>query len=202
MDAKPFADATGQLVPSDTKAWSQILICALTDIKGRARQKGSDLEDGSDVKAANCWCAIDTPRFNGAIPAGRTTVASKKAHDVSALDGMPYLFFVLWDNRPDNKKPRCRIWCVRPQKDKVFRGMAAKWYKQREAGTITSNNFQLHPPRFKNSDVFRNLCGNLSYPLFFSAVWEESSKKFVLESYNPDVLSAGECSVASSTSLP
>lgn len=188
-----FADDTDQLIPSDTKAWSQILVSALTGIKGLARKKGADLADGSDVKAANCWSAIDTPRFNGSLPAGRTTVASKKADDVTALDGMPYLFFVLWDDRPDNKKPRCRVWCVRPGKDKVFRSMAAKWYDLRQKGEIKSNNFQLHPPRYKNTNIFRNECGNLSYPLLFSAVWEEDKKEFALESYEPGVLVNGKC---------
>src|SRR5437899_8429085 len=110
QDAKRFRERTDQLVPSDTTAWSQILICALTGQKGRARKKGSDLADGSDVKAANCWSAIDTPRFNGAIPAGRKSPAARRASDVSALDNIPYLFFVLWDARPGDNKPRCRVW--------------------------------------------------------------------------------------------
>ena len=196
LEAKAFAQEHDQLIPSDTKAWSQILVSALASIKGLARKKGADFADGSDVKAANCWSAIDTPRFNGCLPAGRVSATSKKADDVSALEGIPYLFFVLWDDRPDDKSPRCRVWCVRPGKDPTFRAMAAKWYQQRKDGKITSNNFQLHPPRFRNSDVFRNECGNLSYPLLFSAIWDADKKEFMVESYNPDALVGGQCAAA------
>lgn len=90
--ARPFAEKAHQGIPSDSKAWSQILISLLTGNYGRARKKGSDLSDGSDVKAANCWTAIDTPRFNGVIPAGRLSETSKKPEDVSALDDIPYIF--------------------------------------------------------------------------------------------------------------
>ena len=148
QDARAFAEATEQLVPCDTKAWSQILICALTGQKGRVRKKGSDLADGSDVKAANCWSAIDTPRFNGAIPAGRKTIKSKKASNVAALDDIPHIFFVLWDERRSDGTPRCRVWCVRPGADRVFRAMAGERYRLRKAGKIKSDNFQLHPPRY------------------------------------------------------
>jgi hypothetical protein len=190
-DAKPFAEETGQLVPSDTKSWSQILICILTGIKGRSRQKGSDLADGSDVKAANTWCAIDTPRFNGCIPAGRLSKVSKKAADVSALDDEPFLFFVLWDERPVDNKGRCRVWCVRPPTDKAFRKMAGEWYRQCGTGDIKSTNFQLHPPRHRDDNIFNNTCGNLSYPLMLSAHREGS--KYVIDSYKPEVMKDGEC---------
>jgi hypothetical protein len=195
-EAKPFADATGQLIPSDTKSWSQILICALTGQRGRDRQKGSDLADGSDVKAANCWCAIDTPRFNGCLPAGRLSATSRKEEDLTALDGMPFLYFVLWDNRPADKAPRCRIWVVRPGKDPLFREMAVNWYERRKDGRIKSTNFQLHPPRFKDSNVIRNECGNLTYPLLFSAV--RLNGKFEIEKYDPTEAIEGECTPAGS----
>jgi hypothetical protein len=61
----PLARKTGHTVPSDTKSWSEILVSLITEISGRNRKKGTDLDDGSDVKAANLWEAIDTPRFNG-----------------------------------------------------------------------------------------------------------------------------------------
>jgi len=53
--AKSFADSTGHTAPTDTKSYSEILVSLLTGINGRQRRKGSDLEDGSDVKAANTW---------------------------------------------------------------------------------------------------------------------------------------------------
>jgi hypothetical protein len=188
--AKRLADKTGHPVPCDTRAWSQILISLLTGINGRKREKGSDLVDGSDVKAACCWGAIDTPRFNGAIPAGRLSNNSRKAEDVTALDDMPFLFFVLWDNDTEGH-PRCRVWCVRPRQDKVFRAMCAKWYEQRSTGHIKSTNFQLHPPRFRDENVFRNKCGNLSYPLLFAAIRKE--RGFETIHYDPGILENGEC---------
>ena len=192
--AKPFADATGHPVPCDTKAWSQVLISILTGISGRSRKKGSDLDDGSDVKGANTWSAIDTPRFNGVIPSGRTTTASRKPADVTALDGIPFIFLVLWDEAGTARTPRCRVWCVRARHDRQFRRIAAAWYRQRRARTIKSDNFQLHPPRNKDHDVIRNTCGNLMYPLFFSAVLRRDH--FELADYQPDALGAGECQIA------
>jgi hypothetical protein len=194
--AKHLADKTFHPVPCDTRAWSQILISLLTGINGRKREKGSDLVDGSDVKAACCWSAIDTPRFNGSIPAGRLSETSRKAEDVTALDGMPFLFFVLWDDATEGL-PRCRVWCVRPSQDEVFREMCGKWYAQRATGEIKSTNFQLHPPRFRDDNIFRNRCGNLSYPLFFAAVHKENG--FETTHYEQDILKSGKCTDTSAS---
>jgi hypothetical protein len=188
--AKALADKTCHPVPCDTRAWSQILVSLLTGINGREREKGSDLRDGSDVKAANCWSAIDTPRFNGAIPAGRLSETSRKAEDVSALDDTPYIFFVMWDD-DTLKRPRCRIWCVRPGQDPVFRAMCQRWYEQRASGAIRSTNFQLHPPRFQDHNIIRNTCGNLEYPLLFCAI--QNNGKFEQMYYDPSVLTSGLC---------
>lgn len=188
--AKPFADQTDHPVPTDTRAWSQILISLLTGINGRQRAKGTDLVDGSDVKAANCWSAIDTPRFNGAIPAGRLSRTSRKAEDVSALNDIPFIFFVLWDDDLETH-PRCRIWCVRPGNDKAFRQICQKWYAQRRNGDIKSTNFQLHPPRSRDDNVIRNTCGNLSYPLLFCAIRKE--KGFECIHYDATVMTKGRC---------
>lgn len=190
FDAKPYADETGHTTPSDTKSWSQILASLLSGVTGLERKKGADLADGSDVKGANTWDAIDTPRFNGVIKAG---TKSDKAGKLEYLDDLPYLYFVLWDNEPENKKERCRVWVVRTREDSVFRAMCSKWYDQRDSGIIKSNNFQLHPPRGKNNDVFTNTCGNLSYPLLFMAVWNED--EYELKTFNPDVLKNGVCTV-------
>lgn len=186
--AVAFARDTGHPVPCDTRGWSQILVSLLTGLKGLGREKGPDLKDGSDVKAANTWEAIDTPRFNGVIKAGTKALTAGK---LESLDKMPYLFFVLWDHAPSTNRPRCRIWCVRPQRDNVFRGMCEKWYKQVIAGTIISTNFQLHPPRGKNSNEIRNTCGNLSYPLLLCAEYVKDS--FVSVEYHPEVMKSGEC---------
>lgn len=189
--ARPFAERTGHTVPSDTKSYSEILVSLLTGIGGRKRQKGTDLDDGSDVKAANVWSAIDTPRFNGCVPAGRTTEASRKPDDVSAVDDTPYIFFVLWDERRPQNVPRCRVWCVRPQHDKEFRRVVSAWYEGRAAGDIRSTNFQLHPPRNEDSDVIRSSFGNLSYPLLFLAERQDDSWK--VTHFDEKVLTSGQC---------
>src|SRR5262245_41943228 len=89
-----LAKETGHPVPMDTRGWSQILVSTRTEIKGLARKKGADLDDGSDVKGANTWESIDTPRFNGVVKAGTKAEHSGK---LTSLDAMPHLYFVLWD---------------------------------------------------------------------------------------------------------
>jgi hypothetical protein len=192
--SRPFADATGHPVPSDTRAWSQILVSTLTGISGLKRKKGADLSDGSDVKAANVWSAIDTPRFNNCIPAGRTSEKSKRPSDISALDDTPYIFFVLWDEMGEDRVPRCRVWCVRPAKDRVFRNVCAKWYSQYAAGEV-SDNFQLHPPRNQDHNGIRNTCGNMQFPLLFCAT--RKSDHFELLDFDRDVLTRGTCRLLS-----
>jgi hypothetical protein len=142
-EAAPFAAETGHPVPMDTRGWSQIVVSALTGLRGLERRKGADLEDGSDVKAANTWEAIDTPRFNGVIKAG---TQSSVSGTMDSLNAMPYLYLVLWDHTA-SLDARCRIWVVRPPNDPLFRAMCEAWYAQRASGVIKSNNFQLHPPR-------------------------------------------------------
>ncbi|MDP1876958.1 MAG: MamI family restriction endonuclease [Actinomycetota bacterium] len=182
------ASETGHPVPMDTRGWSQIIVSVLTGVHGLDRKKGADLDDGSDVKGANTWHAIDTPRFNGVVKAGTQADASDS---IASLDAMPYLYFVLWDTSPRGRD-RCRIWVVRPDTDPVFRAMADDWYEQRAIGTIKSNNFQLHPPRGKDSDEIRNSCGNLLYPLFFAAE-VGSSDEYEITTYDPAVLVSGIC---------
>lgn len=189
--AKPFADRTGHTVPSDTKSFSEILVSLLTGVSGRNRKKGTDLSDGSDVKAANVWDAIDTPRFNGCAPAGRITDAARKSDDVTALDDIPFLFFVLWDGRGIAAVPRCRVWCVRPDTDTEFRKLVAKWYEKRALGEIISTNFQLHPPRNEDHNVIRNSLGNLQYPLFFQA--ERDANRYHIIRHDEAVLRSGRC---------
>ena len=187
------ARETGHPVPVDTRGWSQIIVSVLTGIKGLNRKKGPDLEDGSDVKAANTWEAIDTPRFNGVIKAGTQAAHSDS---IACLDLMPFLYFVLWDKNAISQC-RCRIWVVRTRVDTEFREMCENWYNDRVAGVIGSNNFQLHPPRGKDTDVFRNTYGNLSYPLLFSAVRGDQGYK--VESHDPGRLDTGLCKKEAAT---
>lgn len=185
-----YATETGHPVPSDTRGWSQILVSLLTGIKGLERKKGADLIDGSDVKAANTWNAIDTPRFNGVLKAGTN---AKHDGTMLSLDGTPNLFFVLWDMAP-NDEHRCRVWAVRTQHDPEFRTMAESWFDARTQGVIKSNNFQLHPPRGKDTNTFRNTYGNLDYPLLFCALRPKDATYYVL-SYEPNIITAGACTI-------
>jgi hypothetical protein len=189
-----LAKQTGHPVPMDTRGWSQILLSLLTGIKGLARKKGADLDDGSDVKGANTWEAIDTPRFNGVIKAGTKSATSGK---IESLDSSPSLFLVLWDHAPDTTNARCRIWCIRPQHDPLFRAMCQAWYSKIETGEIISTNFQLHPPRHLNSNVIRNTCGNLEYPLLFCAERPEGGR-YALKEIHPEVMVSGLCRAAES----
>lgn len=189
FEAAPHARRTGHPVPSDTRSWSQILVSTLSGVKGLGRRKGTDLVDGSDVKGANTWEAIDTPRFNGVIKAGTQANTSGR---LASLNSMPHLYLVLWDETVRDTM-RCRIWVVRPQHDQTFRAVCREWYTKRADGLIMSNNFQLHPPRGKDTNAIRNTCGNLNYPLYFSAERKHESG-YELLSFEPDVLIAGECS--------
>lgn len=197
-DLRPYAEMTGHTVPSDSKSVSEILVSLLTGIPGRDRQKGSDLSDGSDVKAANVWSAIDTPRFNGCAPAGRISEISKKPNDLSAFDDMPHIFFVLWDERMPAGVPRCRVWVVSPTRDEAFRKVVGLWYDLRGTGEIKSSNFQLHPPRYDDSNVIRNSCGNLEYPLFFHT--ELGADGFEVLRYEVAELETGSAHLPKATS--
>lgn len=184
----PFATRTGHPVPMDTRGWSQILVSVLSGLQGLERQKGADLADGSDVKGANTWNAIDTPRFNGVIKAGTKADTSDR---IESLDSMPHLYFVLWDQTVRSTY-RCRIWVVRCQQDVEFRRICQDWYSKRARGEIISSNFQLHPPRGIDSNVIRNSCGNLSYPLMFCAE-RAHNQRYQLITYQPQALTAGFC---------
>lgn len=191
-DIHGLAVEYGQPTPEDSRAWSQLLISILTGIKGPGREKGPDLLDGSDVKAANTWGAIDTPRFNGVIKAGTKSTLS---NNMTYLDSVPNLYMVLWDYVEGTEVQRVRVWTVQCQVDPLFRDMCEKWYKLLLEGTIKSNNFQLHPPRNRNNNIIRNTCGNLSYPLIIEARWNDEIKTYELESFNPDLIKEGYCSL-------
>jgi hypothetical protein len=182
-----IARKTKHPVPVDTRAWSQILVSALCTIDGLSRKKGADLIDGSDVKGAITWEAIDTPRFNGVIKAG---TKSSVSGTMASLNAMPYIFLVLWDNSPRSHE-RCRIWCVRPRVDQLFRAMCQKWYAC-HANDVRPPNFQLHPPRGTDSNTIRNSLGTFEYPLLFSAE-RDSTGGFKLQHHDPLVLTEGLC---------
>lgn len=188
LRAKRFADKTGHTTPSDTKSWSQILASLLLNVRGIERKKGADLADGSDVKAANSWDAIDVPRFNGVVKDGRVLTSAK----ADGLKKMPNLIFVLWDETSIGRYDRCRVWIVRTAIDEVFRNVAQKWYK----GNKKSSNFQLHSPIGREDNVVTNKCGNLALPLLLDARFLNG--KWHLKAYNSAVLKTGLCRPADS----
>lgn len=188
-NVKFYADKYKHPHPTDTRGWSQLLISALTGILGKERKKGPDLVDGSDVKAASCWDAIDTPRFNNCIKAG---TQSSTANSIASLDDTPYLFFVMWDTSEMTMQPRCRVWVVNTQKDIEFRKMANLWYEKRENGEIKSDNFQLHPPRNLDHNVFTNQCGKLEYYLYIEARIG-SNGKYELTHYEKNAMQNAIC---------
>ena len=181
------ARETGHPVPIDTRGWSQIIVSTLTGIRGLDRRKGPDLEDGSDVKGANTWEAIDTPRFNNVIKAG---THAQHSDSLQYLDYTPFLFFVLWDISEIGKY-RCRIWVARPKVDPKFRNMCQRWYSARRHGRIRSTNFQLHPPRGKDTNVIRNTYGNLSYPLFLRA--DRGRNEYAIQAFDASAMKSGLC---------
>ena len=143
------------------------------------------------MKWYNTWEAIDTPRFNNVIKAGTLATTSGQ---LASLDKMPHLYLVLWDET-ERDTARCRIWVVRPQSDPAFRSVCGEWYSKRSAGEVKSNNFQLHPPRGNDTDIIRNTCGNLSYPLYFSAERGRTDEsKYLLLRYEPEARITGTCS--------
>jgi hypothetical protein len=187
-EAEKFSHKTDHATPSDTKNWSQILASLISNTKGLKRQKGADLEDGSDVKGANVWGAIDTPRFNGVVKAGRILTNSDNTSDIYEK-----IYFVMWDYKilKATKTERCRVWCVRASNDKLFKEVANNWYKLRSQGKIKSSNFQLHPPRNKDNNIFKNNCGNLSYPLVLSAEYNKGT--YQISHFDLDILKNGVC---------
>lgn len=160
----------------------------MTGINGLDRRKGADLVDGSGVKGANTWEAIDKPRFNNVIKAGTKSATSGM---IETLDRQPYLFLVLWDQTIDSDF-RCRVWCVRTQYDVEFRKICEAWYAKRASGEIRSENFQLHPPVKQDYNLMKNNCGNLHFPLLFSAI-RSTIGGYKLMRYNSESLESGEC---------
>lgn len=158
---------TGQPSQVDSGYIAQHLISLITGIPGHGlRGKGLDLGDGSQIKCASCIGGIDIPRWNLEFH-GRTDGEIRRKMD--DLLKAPMIYLVLFD---ENKfeKLRIRVWAVDPDKDEAFQRVFSNW-RERDR---KSNNFQLHPPVRKDSDVTTNLSGNLKLPLIYLA--EENEK--------------------------
>lgn len=148
---------------------SQHLVSLISGIPGKnQRGKGDDLSDGSEVKAASCVDAEDTPRWNNVNCRKVSQETLKKT-----MLSMPYLFFVMLDTTERGGDIlRCRIWCVRPGDDDHFMAVMMDWARKYENGEIKSNNLQLHPPRWEKAaeNLTTNSSGNLKLPLVYECV--------------------------------
>jgi hypothetical protein len=158
-----WAAITGQSSQLDSGYIAQHLISLLSGKRGVGwRGKGLDLEDGSEVKSASSIDGVDVPRWN------HNFSSPKKVDEWLAS---PTIYYVLFDTpERSSQRLRVRIWAVTPAIDIAYRTVLQRW---RDAPR-KSNNFQLHPPVGKDSNLATNECGNLELPLMFHA--EENGK--------------------------
>ncbi len=153
-----WAAMTGQSSQLDSGYIAQHLISLLTGKRGSGwRGKGLDLEDGSEVKSASSVDGVDVPRWNHNF----STPAK-----VDEWLAAPTIYYVLFDMAGrDVPRVRVRIWAVTPAIDNAYRTVLQRWRDMPRK----SNNFQLHPPVGKDSNLATNNCGNLELPLMFHA---------------------------------
>lgn len=162
---------TGQPSQVDSGYIAQHLISLITGIPGYGlRGKGVDLGDGSEIKSASCIGGIDIPRWNLNF-SGRTDGEIRQK--MSDLLKVPMIYLVLFDEN-NFEKLRIRVWAVDPDKDEAFQKVLNNW---RESDR-KSNNFQLHPPVRRDSDIATNLSGNLELPLIYLA--EENEEREII----------------------
>jgi len=154
-----WATITGQSSQLDSGYIAQHLVSLLTGKRGSGwRGKGMDLQDGSEVKSASSVDGVDVPRWNHNF-----TSAAK----VDAWLNSPTIYYVLFDTiAPNASRVQVRIWLITPFADVAYQTVLRRW---RDISR-KSNNFQLHPPVGKDSNLATNECGNLDLPLFFRAV--------------------------------
>lgn len=153
---------TGQPSQVDSGYIAQHLISLITGIPGYGlRGKGLDLGDGSEIKSASCIGGIDIPRWNLNFSGRNDSEIRQKMSDLLKV---PMIYLVLFD---ENKfeKLRIRVWAIDPDKDEAFQKVLNNWRESNRK----SNNFQLHPPVRKDSDITTNLSGNLELPLIYLA---------------------------------
>lgn len=171
-----WAAMTGQSSQLDSGYIAQHLISLLTGKRGSGwRGKGLDLEDGSEVKSASSVDGVDVPRWNHNF--------SAPAKVDEWLDA-PAIYYVLFDTvKRDPPRVRVRIWVVTPAIDNAYKTVLQRWRDM----SRKSNNFQLHPPVGKDSNLATNNCGNLELPLMFHAE-ENKQGQMVVELFQMERL--------------
>lgn len=162
-----WSKITGQSTQPDSGYIAQHLISLLTGKRGSGwRGKGLDLDDGSEVKCASSVDGIDIPRWNHSI---------KSIENVDKWLAAPNIYYVLFDIKPNSSLVRVRIWMITPSFDSSYETVLRAWAALPDR---KSDDFQLHPPVGRDSNVATNECGNLDLPLMFLAE-EESDQVFV-----------------------
>lgn len=163
-----WSQITGQSPQLDSGYIAQHLISLLTGKRGSGwRGKGLDLDDGSEVKCASSVDGIDIPRWNHSF---------RSFQNIDKWLTAPNIYYVLFDIKPNSSLVRVRIWMITPSSDSSYETVLRAWAA---LPGRKSDNFQLHPPVSKDSNVATNECGNLELPLMFLP--EEDADKVVVK---------------------
>lgn len=150
-----WRDLTKQPSQIDTGYISQHLVSLITSVYGgMMRGKGTDLEDGSEVKAANFLDSLDK---RGAT-APRWNLSSNSLRGMEAFLHLPAIYFVSIDLNSTGRF-RTRVWKMNPQKHARFKKRYIEWMeKLGKPKLINENrpgiNFQLFPPRIRTDEYF------------------------------------------------
>ncbi|AKM82912.1 hypothetical protein A2422_02990 [Candidatus Woesebacteria bacterium RIFOXYC1_FULL_31_51] len=150
-----WRDLTKQPSQIDTGYISQYLLSLITSIYGGLmRGKGTDLDDGSEIKAANFLDSLDK---KGAT-APRWNLSSNNLKTMESFLSFPALYLVSMDLNPAGKF-RTRVWKLDPNKHILFRKRYLEWMEK--LGKVKLGdpgrpgiNFQLFPPHNKTDESF------------------------------------------------
>lgn len=149
-----WRDITGQPAQIDTGYVGQHLVSLVTGIVGGGmRGKGLDLEDGSEVKAANF---LDSKDKRGAT-APRWNFLSNDLPSMVSLVELPAIYLVSIDAIDD--RMRARAWRLVPKDHAPFKERYLDWVEKLGKPKLNdpkrpSANFQLFPPRLGSNDTY------------------------------------------------
>ena len=150
-----WRDLNKQAAQIDTGYIAQHLVSLVTGIHGSSmRGKGDDLDDGSEVKAANFLDSLDK---RGAI-APRWNFSSNDLITMKSFLLVPHIYLVSIDlNQQDLF--RARVWKVDPRKHTVFNRRYKEWMVKLGIPKLKNPNrpgvkFQLFQTRVKTDENF------------------------------------------------
>ncbi len=150
-----WRNLTKQPAQIDTGYIAQHLVSLITSIPGgMMRGKGTDLEDGSEVKSANFLDSLDK---KGAI-APRWNFSSNDLVTMKSFLEVPMIYLVSMDLNIKGKF-RTRVWMLNPRKHEVFRKRYIEWMNKLGKTKLQNPsrpgiNFQLFPPHHKKDEEF------------------------------------------------